>query len=73
MCAGLTVMPDGDFVFSKAHAYTSNLEQQINTIVLDSIVFGTQIQWSRGRKIYTGFELVVYLVKYNPIKYNCRI
>ena len=31
-----------------------------NTIVLDSIVFGSQIRWSRGKKINIGFEIIVF-------------
>ena len=31
-----------------------------NTIVLDSIVFGSQIRWSRGEKKYIGFEIIVF-------------
>ena len=31
-----------------------------NTIVLDSIVFGSQIRWSRGGKKFIGFEIIVF-------------
>ena len=31
-----------------------------NTIVLDSIVFGSQIRWSRRKKINLGFEIIVF-------------
>ena len=31
-----------------------------NTIVLDSIVFGSQIRWNRRKKINIGFEIIVF-------------
>ena len=45
--------------YFQRHTPTSQ-SKTANTIVLDSIVFGSQIRWSRGEKINIGFEIIVF-------------
>ena len=52
-------MLDGDFVLSKGTRLQVK-SKTANTIVLDSIVFGSQIRWRRGKKRNTAFEIIVF-------------
>ena len=61
-CVGFPAMPDGNFVLSKAHTRLHVKSKTANTIVLDSIVFGTQIHGGvEGKQKYSNrLELVVF-------------
>ena len=58
-CAWFTVMLDGDFVLSKAHACTSSRIPQIQFTSSPSYL-GPKYDGAEGKNIYIGFEIIVF-------------